>query len=282
VTIHDESDEQGINSKRQSDESVSLINESAAALLDQKNNKGVNEPDQQMEPSSEGEKNNNSDSLSDITLVKNDSLAVMDEDLVDEKEELPHNKTLSAKLVLSPDYSSVGYFTPGKTGLNYGLLAEYALGRHVSISTGAIWSVKLYSDKSSEGSVYGQIMNSEKIDGDCRILDIPVNVNYYFNPGQRFTIYGSLGLSSYIMFKENYNYSITNSGKSYDYSMQVERKNNEWFKMSNISIGLQYQLRKHWSLQAEPFVKAPLSGIGEGNYKLVSSGVFVNVKYTFN
>ena len=192
-----------------------------------------------------------------------------------------NNHSFSVKAVLSPDFSSVGYFTPGETGFNYGLLAEYGLGKHFSVSAGAIWSKKLYSSESEESSGYGQVLSSKTITGDCRILDIPILINYYFNPGHRFTVYGSMGLSSYIMFKEVYNYEVVKGGKSYDYTTSVERKNNEWLKMANISIGLQYRLANQWSLQAEPFVKAPLAGIGEGGIKLVSSGIFINIKYTF-
>ena len=38
---------------------------------------------------------------------------------------------------------------------------------------------------------------------------------------------------------------------------------------------------KHFYLQLEPFVKAPLSGVGEGEVDLVSSGLFINLKYNF-
>lgn len=203
------------------------------------------------------------------------------EELPKENKSLENNRSFSLKLVLSPDFSSVGYFTPGKTGFNYGLMAEYAFGKHISVSAGGIWSKKLYTYKNIENYSYGQVQDGKTIDGDCRILDVPLNVNYYFNPGHRFTVYASVGLSSYIMFKESYNYDVVKNGYSYDYTTQVKRKNNEWFKMSNLSIGLQYQLKKQWALQIEPFVKAPLSGIGEGHYKLVSSGIFTNIKYTF-
>jgi len=202
------------------------------------------------------------------------------EDKTSEKSHID-NHSFSLKAAISPDYSSVGYFTPGETGFNYGLLAEYGLGEHFSVSAGAMWSKKLYANESAEAPIYGQVLNSKKIAGDCRILDIPILVNYYFNHGHRFTVYGSAGLSSYIMFKEVYNYEVVKDGKSYDYTTSVEKENNEWFKMANISMGLQYRLTNQWSLQAEPFVKAPLAGIGEGDIKLVSSGVFINIKYTF-
>ncbi len=199
----------------------------------------------------------------------------------EEEKPIQNDQSFSLKLAVSPDYSSVGYFTPGATGFNYGLIAEYGFNKHVSVSLGGIWSKKLYTYESIESAYGSMIINGRKIDGDCRILYVPLNMNYYFNPGHQFTVYASLGLSSYIMFSEDYKYDVVKNGSSYDYTTHVERKNNEWFRMTNISLGLQYRLRKRLALQIEPFVKAPLTGIGEGDYKLVSSGAFFNVKYTF-
>jgi hypothetical protein len=61
----------------------------------------------------------------------------------------------------------------------------------------------------------------------------------------------------------------------------VERKNNEWFKVLNLSAGVQRAIGERWHLQAEPFVKVPLSGVGEGDVLLSSWGVFMGFKYQF-
>ncbi|PZR36757.1 MAG: hypothetical protein DI538_13450 [Azospira oryzae] len=240
-------------------------------------------------PGSTATSKNNSVALlsSDSSLVATSSIredSVIHEAAAKKKERKRNDSTktdrFSVKLALSPDFSSIGYFKPGKTGFNYGLLAEYAITRHWSITLGGIWSKKSYADTETENLGYGTV-NSTRIDGSCRVLDLPLNMTYYFRPQNAFSLYGSVGLSSYFMFDEDYTYDYVYGTKQYSYSKKIDRGNTEWFRMMNLSVGIQQQLSARVRLQLEPFIKAPLSGIGGGDLKLVSSGVFFNVKYTF-
>ena len=63
---------------------------------------------------------------------------------------------------------------------------------------------------------------------------------------------------------------------------KVDGKNNEWFKVFNLSIGVEHRLSNRWSLQAEPFFKAPLGDIGEQGVRLSSAGIFFGLKYKIN
>ena len=240
-------------------------------------------------PGSTATSKNNSVALlsSDSSLVATSSIredSVIHEAAAKKKERKRNDSTkmdrFSVKLALSPDFSSIGYFKPGKTGFNYGLLAEYAITRHWSITLGGIWSKKSYADTETENLGYGTV-NSTRIDGSCRVLDLPLNMTYYFRPQNAFSLYGSVGLSSYFMFDEDYTYDYVYGTKQYSYSKKIDRGDTEWFRMMNLSVGIQQQLSARVRLQLEPFIKAPLSGIGGGDLKLVSSGVFFNVKYTF-
>ena len=217
-----------------------------------------------------------------ISVEKKNSVALHGANKKEETKTDSLNKVqrFSVKLGLSPDFSSVGYFKPDKAGFNYGLLGEYIITRHWSVTLGAIWSKKIYSDSKAESAGYGTV-NSTQMKGSCRVLDLPLNINYYFTPQNTFSLYTSVGLSSYMMFDEDYTYDYVNGAKSYSYSKKIAKGNTEWFRMMNVSIGIQQQLSSHLRMQLEPFIKAPLSGIGGGDLKLVSSGVFVNLKYTF-
>jgi hypothetical protein len=202
-----------------------------------------------------------------------------------EEEEKEKEKTEGSKwflkLPVSPDFTSISYYKPGKTGLNIGLLVEFIPGKHLAFSTGAIWSRKLYSTD-NPGTSYTSGPYTSKVsflDGDCRVLDIPVNITYYLPLRTRTTFFATAGLSSYIMLKEKYTYTVTANNHDYYYSEDYTRKNNEWFSMLNLSIGIQRQIGERFWLQAEPFLKAPLSGIGEGKVDLVSMGAFFTIKY---
>jgi hypothetical protein len=47
-------------------------------------------------------------------------------------------------------------------------------------------------------------------------------------------------------------------------------------------VGIQHQVARRWFVQGEPFLKAPMKGVGAGKVNLVSAGVFVSVKYWIN
>ncbi|HEY5748340.1 MAG TPA: outer membrane beta-barrel protein [Chryseolinea sp.] len=185
------------------------------------------------------------------------------------------------KLPVSPDFSSINYTTPGKPGINIGLLGEYSLSRHFSVSTGAIYSKKLYDSKDPDKSYSsgGWTAKASSLSGDCSVLDIPINVTYYIFPESKTSLFVTLGSSSYIMLKESYVYTVWANQKDYQYEENFSHKNNEWFSMLNISIGVQRRIGEHFFVQAEPFLKAPMSGVGEGKVNLVSTGVFFSLKY---
>lgn len=182
---------------------------------------------------------------------------------------------LGLKLTVAPDYTSVKSSTPDRLGFSYGLLLEYRFSNHWSIATGGIWTKKIYTAYDVEYSGY----NADWVDGDCRMWDIPVNVYYTFTPGKSFSFYASLGFSSYLMNEENYIFYVETPYGVYDYPQQVKGENNEWFKTLNASIGMQLKLNNKLTLQFEPTLKAPLTGVGEGEVSLVSLGAFFNLRY---
>ncbi len=183
------------------------------------------------------------------------------------------------RILASPDLSSINYGTTRLMGSNYALLGEYRFSKRWSLSTGLIWSLKKYSTQ--EEVVYSGY-SADQLDGACRIMDIPINIYYHFNPYKKVSFYAGAGFSSYIMMTEDYTYTVFATSGNRTYSTQVEGKNNEWFKVLNLSMGIQYPLNSQWHIQAEPFLKAPLAGVGEGDVLLSSLGVFLGLKYKIN
>lgn len=198
----------------------------------------------------------------------------------DDKEEKKATRPgrMGVKLAVSPDLTSVGYYSPGKLGLNYGVLLEYSLNEHWIISTGVLRSRKIYSNSEQQDNGYGAKI-TRGLDGNCYMLDIPVNVQYHFTPARKYSLYVSAGLSSYIMNREDYTYSLTGTANDYSYDKSVRNENSEWFKIVNISIGLQRQFSKRMYFQVEPFIKVPVADLGEARIRMVSTGAFVQVKY---
>lgn len=203
-----------------------------------------------------------------------ESVSVPEEEITDN--ERAKTGGFSIKLAYSPDFSSIGYFKPDKPGSNFGLIGEYYIGSRVSLSTGAIYSRKIYF--SEETSAYGYSSRSEsRVDGDCRVIDIPVNISYYFQQAARHNLYLTVGSSSYIMLQENYNYS-TNYGQN-QWSEEFKNENSHLFSILNLSVGYEARIGNRLYLQLEPFLKAPMKGVGEGKIDLVSTGAFLNMRY---
>jgi len=201
--------------------------------------------------------------------------------VAEKKDKKSQRGVFSLKAVLSPDFSSVNYFSASKSGINYGLLVGYSFNNRWSVYTGVISSKKLYTTKDVEGSynLDGYDYPMKELDGDCRILDIPINVYYTFFPERSFSLRAGLGFSSYIMRKESYVYCVDNYGSNAYYEQQVEGENNEWFKVMNLSVAVSKSITNRLSAEFEPFVKAPLAGVGEGKVSLVSMGAFINLKF---
>lgn len=196
----------------------------------------------------------------------------------------PQHRPWSIKVSVAPDLTSINYGGTGKTGFNFGPVVEYGISSRLSVSTGAIWSKKLYDQKDPE-KTYGQGGNTIKansLEGDCRILDVPLNVTYYLFPARRTNLFVTAGASSYLMMDEKYVYTVSRNYHDYDYVETYSSNNMEWFSMLNFSVGVQYQLARKWFIQGEPFLKAPVKGVGKGKVNLVSTGVFVSVKYRLN
>jgi Outer membrane protein beta-barrel domain len=198
-----------------------------------------------------------------------------------EKEKVKSRAGFSIKLAVSPDFSSVNFFSASKPGINFGVLAGYSFNSRWSVYTGVISSKKLYTSKDVEGSYSwaGHDYPVKELDGDCRIIDIPINVYYSFFPERSFSLKVGLGFSSYVMRKETYNYCVDNYGTDAFYEQRVKGENNEWFKILNLSVMAEKKLTNRLSAEFEPFVKAPLAGVGEGKVSLVSMGAFINLKF---
>ncbi|HQW93603.1 MAG TPA: hypothetical protein PKY28_10910, partial [Ferruginibacter sp.] len=63
----------------------------------------------------------------------------------------------------------------------------------------------------------------------------------------------------------------------YNYERTIKDENRHYFSVLTLSGGYQHKFNGWLSLQAEPFVKLPLGGVGFGKVKLNSSGLLLTV-----
>lgn len=192
-------------------------------------------------------------------------------------------KGLYFRVGISPDLSFVTADELTKLGSNSALLLEYRFNKRLSVQGGVLRSMKYY-DAYPESYEWPYNWPSPPklidINATCKMLDIPISIRYDISQKPLSRWFVSVGGTSYIMLKENYNYNYENP-----YDPKIKWKNWEgktgayYFGVLNFSVGYEYQLFRKLSIQAEPFFKMPIANVGFGNVSLSTLGLLVSAKY---
>ena len=181
------------------------------------------------------------------------------------------------------DKSNIHGTGSNKLGFNFGAQVSYNLSKRWSLITGFIYTKKNYSAEAEDfhppKHYWTNYVTLNSLDGNCVMWDIPLNVRYNITTKPSNTWFVSTGLSSYIMRKQAYTYNYMYLGSPTNREWETNSQENEWFKILNLSAGYERTLNKSWSIQAEPFVKIPLSGVGFGSMDMSSYGILVGIKY---
>ncbi|MEX2512199.1 MAG: hypothetical protein WD398_04780 [Cyclobacteriaceae bacterium] len=188
-----------------------------------------------------------------------------------------HNK-IAIGLLVSPDFSAIQYDQIPASGRNLGISLEYFLSERWSLASGVIHAQKTY--RHGEGYWGGYSRAHQGLEGDCWILEVPLNIRYYPMQGKKDKWFVSSGLSSYFMMKEKYSLYYQNyNGNPYSREVEIKGNNQHVFGILNIGLGYERKVSEKFALQAEPYYRLPLVGIGEGNLNLKSAGIFFGIKY---
>ncbi|SEK81470.1 hypothetical protein SAMN04488505_101938 [Chitinophaga rupis] len=196
------------------------------------------------------------------------------------KNTVPSRKGFSVGLMLGPVFNVAPSLEYGKFGLDGGILVNYHINNRWSFTTGAVYSDKPYGGTRKDYGViktWSYPMNTVKrIDANCKVLDVPININYTFMDRPKYTLTATVGLSSYFMLKEEYTYK-----RDYmtDWNKSLSNENQHYLSVLNLAFTYQLPLNSHMSLGIQPFVKVPLGDIGYGQVKLYSTGVAVQLNF---
>jgi hypothetical protein len=186
-------------------------------------------------------------------------------------------------LVYGPDVSTIRFTHTQKPGTNVGLNIGYNFSKRFSVQTGALYTMKNYKaygkDYHPPKGYWTDYVDLKTVTANCNMWDIPLNLRYNLVPKKLSNVFVSAGLSSYLMQKEDYDYYYYYNGNPINRSRSYETNSEHWFSVLNLSVGYERQVRKNFSVQAEPFFKQSLKGVGFGNVKLNTTGIFLSVKY---
>ncbi|HMG83835.1 MAG TPA: outer membrane beta-barrel protein [Ferruginibacter sp.] len=190
--------------------------------------------------------------------------------------------------------ASIGADASGATLLSFnnstitpraGVGIGYQINKRFSVQTGFYAGRKKYiagpNDYHSKDDTYLTTVNISKVSANCLIFEIPITIRYNFLLKPKTTYYATVGLSSFIMKNEAYDYYFTASGIAYEASHSYTGNKN-LFSIATLSVGIERKLSKAFSIQAEPSINIPIAGVGEGTVKLYSTDLQVGVKYNFH
>jgi hypothetical protein len=190
-------------------------------------------------------------------------------------------------IVGGPDMSNVKFTHATDAGYNIGLQLGYRFSNRWSVNTGIIYTKKNYEANGKDVAKYGYFTRPDvklnTMEGYCTMFDFPLNVRYDFSVNSKRRFYASTGLSTYIMKRENYDYYYTYNNidqtSNWDSKERGFGDSTYLFSILNLSAGFERALNKHFSIQAEPYLKLPLSQLGHGKLNLNSYGIYFSVKY---
>ncbi|HVW97251.1 MAG TPA: hypothetical protein VHA56_14865 [Mucilaginibacter sp.] len=187
-------------------------------------------------------------------------------------------------VIAAPDLNGVNSFGQSKVGTNIGLTFSVGLSKKITVSTGALYSVKPYLTSFSNyntGSGYKWPVNPSSVVADCRMLDIPLNVSYqFYQRGQNRLALGT-GLSSYLMLHESYKFNYANAAYG-PVSYTVPHPGKYFFGVANLNITYERQINSKFGLSIQPYLKLPLSNVGYSQVKLQTTGVAVGFNWNLN
>jgi hypothetical protein len=196
---------------------------------------------------------------------------------------IPKKKRFYAGLMTGADFTTIKFQKIEDAGYDYGVVLGYELNRQWRVEAGLFRDKKFYySDGKNFDSKYIYMPPNSKItdvSGACMMLEIPVSMRYDFTSRKRSNWFGTAGLSSYIMKKEDYSYTYYygNTGNTARHDKSYSNSSTNLFSAVSLSGGYTRPLGRIADLRIEPYLKIPLAGMGWNHLPLLSAGVHIGL-----
>lgn len=191
---------------------------------------------------------------------------------------------ISLAISVGPDFNSTNSLVGGKGTAAFGFTVGVGLTKKLAVQTGVIYGAKNYTANSYDYHFSNPNAKNiiAQIDAACKVLEIPLRASYTVSNNNSRSIELNGGLSSYLMLRENYVFKYNASANRTDRTIELINANRHFLSVLDLSATYNIKLNSKFGLGIEPYVKIPLSGIGEGNVPLKSSGVSLKLRYDLN
>ncbi len=185
--------------------------------------------------------------------------------------------------LVAADATTDGKNAAKKPSTGVGVLLSYPLSKKLSLTTGFAIAKKVYNaDSTTYKTTYsfGSQYLLTDIDATCIVYEVPLQFNYLVVQKGKNSFYSSVGLSTYLMKKEDYTYTYLYNNNLVKYPYVFENANNHLLTILSLSAAYRRDVSKNFTYQVMPYAKIPLTGIGNGKVNLYSFGLGVSFHYT--
>jgi hypothetical protein len=183
----------------------------------------------------------------------------------------------------SPDFSIVGPGNYTAPGTRWKVYLEYNYKNTIALSTGIEYVENKYEASGNEYHPPGQYwyygIKPIQAYGECIMIDIPLNLRYQVYTRGRHQLFVSAGASTYLVLNEEYNFAYDQYDPNLPTYWSTDKMSVYPFSIVNASIGYEYHLPGRGSLQVEPYIKIPTTGVGWGNVDLYTFGAYFSYKF---
>ena len=188
---------------------------------------------------------------------------------------------LTFSAFVTSDITTVKFKNIDKISTSFGMGLTYDILKKLSISTGFAIAKKLYKADSADYANMTAWSNPSyklrNISANCLVYEVPVNLQYQFKQSGKNSWLAVVGLSTYYMKSESYDYNYWSYGSTLKTNYLVENKNNHLLSILNLGVGYRRQFSSKMSYQLTPYLKIPLTGIGAGKVNLYSAGLQLSI-----
>ena len=164
----------------------------------------------------------------------------------------------------------------------YGAGLGYRFNKRISLQTGFYAGAKKYvagpGDYYVKPGSYLSTVKIIKVDANCMVYEVPLTLQYNWLIKPKTNYFATIGLSSYIMKKEKYNYTFEIYNTQYTYPY-IYTKNTHLLSSLQFSLGIEKQIAPTLFIQAAPTIALPLQGVGEGSVKIFTTRLQIGLKY---
>ncbi|WP_316817455.1 hypothetical protein [Pedobacter nyackensis] len=189
---------------------------------------------------------------------------------------------VSLSFSVGPEFNSSTSMIGGKKGFSTGIGLSLGVTKRIRLQTGLKYSSKDYGTDGYAYAFANEKMKSliSHVDASCDVLEIPLLASFTIMEDRARSIDFNAGMSSYFMLKEDYIFKYTAASGYADRFQEINNKNQHYFGVIDLSATYYIKLKKEkFRLGLEPYVKIPVTGVGEGDVNLKSSGVALKLRY---